>query len=68
MREAGAPETQEPIAAPLRRSAGRSKEQQDAWASKETVPLRVATERAEADERAARLCIVTGRRSRGWWA
>ncbi len=49
-------------AAPLRGAAGPSGEPQSAWASEETVPLRVAAERVEAEERAERLRLVTGRR------
>ena len=63
MKDVGAPGTQEPVAVPLRRSAGQDEEeQQSAWASEETVPLRVAAERVEAEERADRLRLVTGRR------
>ncbi len=40
----------------------RGEEPQSAWASEETVPLRVAGERVEAEERADRLRLVTGRR------
>jgi hypothetical protein len=48
-------------AVPLRNpSAG--EESQSAWASEETVPLRVAAERIEAEERADRLALVTGHR------
>jgi hypothetical protein len=61
MRDAGAPGTQEPVAVPLRRSAGQDEEPQSAWASEETVPLRVAAERVEAEERADRLRLVTRR-------
>lgn len=51
-------------AVPLRGVAGPSEEPHSAWASEETVPLRVAAERVEAEERAERLRLVTGRRSR----
>ena len=64
MRDAAAPGKQEPVAVPLRRPDGRNEEPQSAWASEETVPLRVSSERVESEERAARLGVVTGRRSR----
>jgi hypothetical protein len=35
-----------------------------AWAAGEAVPLRVAAERVEAEERKERLALVTGRRAR----
>jgi hypothetical protein len=35
----------------------------DAWASEDTVPLRDASGRVEAEERAERLRLVTGRRA-----
>jgi hypothetical protein len=47
---------------PLRKQ-GADKELRSAW-GKEAVPLRVVAERIEAEERAARLCVVTGRRCR----
>jgi hypothetical protein len=62
MRDAAAPEKQEPVAVPLHRPDGRDEEPHSAWASEETVPLRVAAERVEAEERADRLRLVTGRR------
>lgn len=46
----------------LRRSAGQSEKTPDAWASKDTVPLRIAGDRVEAEERAERLRLVTGQR------
>lgn len=65
MNEVTASGRREPAAVPHRRMAGNDEEPRSAWASEETVPLRVATERVETEERADRLCIVTGRRSRG---
>ena len=63
MREATTPRAREPETVPLRKpDAG--EEPQSAWASEETVPLRVSSERVESEERAARLGVVTGRRSR----
>jgi hypothetical protein len=62
MSDVGAPGTRESVAVPLPRSAGHDEEPQSAWASEETVPLRVATERVEAEERADRLRLVTGQR------
>jgi hypothetical protein len=56
-----APRLQEPDAVPLQRREP-SEEPRSAWASGETVPLRVAAERVEAEERAERLRLVTGRR------
>jgi hypothetical protein len=58
MSDAAAPGKQEPVAVPLRR---RDEVPQSAWASEETVPLRVATERLEAGEREERLRLVTER-------
>jgi hypothetical protein len=55
-----APRLQEPDAVPLRRRE--PSEPRSAWASEETVPLRVAAERVEAEEQAERLRLVTGRR------
>lgn len=55
------PPLQEPDAVPLRKQE-RSEEPRSAWASEETVPLRVAADRVEAEERAERLRLVTGRR------
>jgi hypothetical protein len=54
------PRLQEPDAVPLRKREPRE-EPQSAWVSEETVPLRVAAERVEAEERAERLRLVTGR-------
>lgn len=62
MSGAAAPQKQEPVVVPLRRPDGQDAEPQSAWASEETVPLRVAAERVEAEERADRLRLVTGRR------
>jgi len=39
-------------------------EPRSAWVSEETVPLQLAAERVEGEERAERLRLVTGRRSR----
>ena len=64
MKDAAATGKQEPVAVPLRKPDGQDEEAQSAWASEETVPLRVSSERVEAEERAARLGVVTGRRSR----
>jgi len=65
MRGAATPGTQVPDdAVPLRGVAGPSEEPRSAWASGETVPLRVAAERVEAEERAERLRLVTGCRLR----
>lgn len=66
MSEAVAPGRQEPVAVPLHRPDGRDEEPQSAWASEETVPLRVAAERVEAEEREERLALITGRRRRRW--
>ncbi len=52
---------QEPDAVPLRKRQP-SEEPRSVWASEETVPLRIAAERVEAEERAERLRLVTGRR------
>jgi hypothetical protein len=57
-----APGKQEPVALPLRAPDGREEEPQSAWASEETVPLRVAAERVEAEELTDRLRLITGRR------
>jgi hypothetical protein len=57
-------EAREAEAVPLRRSAARGGKPRSGWAAEETVPLRVSTERTEAEERAARLRLVAGRRSR----
>ncbi|MGA8745932.1 MAG: hypothetical protein WB507_08710 [Solirubrobacterales bacterium] len=62
MRDAAAPGRQEPVAVPLRGLNGLDEEPQSAWAPEETVPLRVAAEQVEAEERADRLRLVTGRR------
>lgn len=62
MRDAAAPGKQEPVAVPLRRPDRRDEEPQNAWASEDTVPLRVSSERVEAEERAARLRVVTRRK------
>lgn len=63
MKGAATPGTQAADAVPLRGPAGPSEEPRSAWASEETVPLRVAAERVEAEERAERLRLVTGQRS-----
>ncbi len=60
MRDAAAPGKQEPVTV---RPDRRDEELQSAWASEETVPLRVSSERVEAEERAARLGVVIGRHS-----
>jgi hypothetical protein len=52
---------QEPDAVSLRKRQP-SEEPRSVWASEETVPLRIAAERVEAEERAERLRLVTGRR------
>lgn len=52
-------------AVPLRRSAAPAEKTRDSSASEDPVPVRDSSERVEADERAARLRVVTGRRS-GW--
>ena len=62
MKGAATPGTQATDAVALRVAAGPSEEPRSAWASEETVPLRVAAERIEAEERAERLRLVTGRR------
>jgi hypothetical protein len=62
MKETATAGRQAPDAVRLRGVAGPSEEPQSAWASEETVPLRVAAERVEAEERAERLRLVTGRR------
>ncbi|MGB7587309.1 MAG: hypothetical protein WBM00_01230 [Solirubrobacterales bacterium] len=62
MKGAATPGTQAADAVSLRGAAGPSEEPRNAWASGETVPLRVAAERVEAEERAERLRLVTGRR------
>lgn len=48
-------------AVPLRGSVAGGQERRGTWAE-DTVPLRVAGERIEAEERVARLRLVTGRR------
>lgn len=62
MSEATASRALEPGAVPLRKPEA-EKEPRSAW-GEEAVPLRVVAERIEAEERAARLCVVTGRRCR----
>lgn len=62
MSEATTSRAREAEAVPLRR-ADADVQTQSAW-GEETVPVRVAAERIEAEERAARLCVVTGRRCR----
>ena len=62
MKGAATPGTQAADAVPLRGAAGPREEPRNAWASGETVPLRVAAERVEAEERAERLRLVTGQR------
>lgn len=62
MKGATTPGTQAADAVPLRAAAEPSEEPRSAWASEETVPLRVAAERVEVEERAERLRLVTGRR------
>jgi hypothetical protein len=62
MRDATAQGKQGPVAVPLRSPGGRDEEPQSAWVSEEAVPLRVAAERVEAEERADRLRLVNGRR------
>jgi len=57
------PRLQKSDAVPLQKREP-SEEPQSAWASGETVPLRVAAERVEAEERAERLRLVTGYRFR----
>ncbi len=57
------PGGQELDAVSLRGREGPS-EPRSAWVSEETVPLRVAAERVEAEEREERLHLVTGRHSR----
>jgi hypothetical protein len=64
MKGTATPGTQAVDAVPLRGAAGPSEERRSAWASEETVPLRVAAERVEAEERAERLRLVTGCRFR----
>jgi hypothetical protein len=64
MRGAATRGTQAADAVPLRGAAGPNEEPRSAWASEETVPLRVAAERVEAEERAERLRLVTGYRFR----
>ncbi|HEY5709328.1 MAG TPA: hypothetical protein VIS51_08025 [Solirubrobacterales bacterium] len=51
----------EEAAVPLRGFVAGGEELHGTWAE-DTVPLRVAGERVEAEERAARLRLVTGRR------
>lgn len=62
MKGAATPGTQAADAVPLRGAAGPSEAPRSAWASEETVPLRIVAERVEAEERAERLRLVTGRR------
>lgn len=62
MSEAATPQAQEPEAVPLCKPGAPSVNPQSAWASAETVPLRVVAERVEAEERAERLRLVTGQR------
>lgn len=62
MSEATTSRAREPEAVPLRKPDA-DKEPRSAW-GEEAVPLRVVAERIEAEERAARLCVVTGRRCR----
>lgn len=54
-------EPREEAAVPLRSSVARGEEPHGTWAE-DTVPLRVSGERIEAEERAARLRLVIGRR------
>ena len=49
-------------AVPLRRSAAEGEKTPGAWASEDPVPVRGSSERVEAEEQAARLRLVTGRR------
>ena len=51
----------EPETVPLRKTMGGEKPP-NAWAAGEAVPVRIAAERAEAEEREERLALVTGRR------
>lgn len=61
MSEATTSRAREPEQVPLRKpDAG--DEPQSAWAAGEAVPLRVAAERVEAEEREERLALITGRR------
>lgn len=65
MSEATTSRAREPETVPLRKpDAG--EEPQSAWASGEAVPLRVAAERVEVEEREVRLTLVTGRRRARW--
>jgi hypothetical protein len=62
MKGSATPETQAPDAVRLRGAAGPGEGPRSAWASEETVPLRIAAERVEAEERADRLALVIGGR------
>lgn len=54
-------------AVPLKGSADSgSAGQPSGWAAEEAVPVRIATEREEAEERAERLRLVSGRRRSRW--
>jgi hypothetical protein len=57
-------EVREAEAVSLRKSAARGEKPRSGWAAEETVPLRVSTDRTEAEERAARLRLVAGRHLR----
>jgi hypothetical protein len=60
MKGSASSETQAPDAAPLRGVAEPDEGPRSAWASEETVPLRIAAERVEVEERADRLALVIG--------
>jgi hypothetical protein len=66
--EATAPRTQDEKPVPLKGSAdpGPAEAGPNGWAAEEAVPVRIAAERAEAEERAERLRLVTGRRRSRW--
>jgi hypothetical protein len=51
-------------AVPLRGRAHQEDEVNSVWVSRDTVPLRQGPERAELEERAARLGLILGRRPR----
>jgi hypothetical protein len=60
MSEATTCRAREPEAVPLRKPDA-DEQRHSAWAAGEAVPLRVAAERIEAEERKERLALVTGR-------
>jgi hypothetical protein len=62
MSETAAPRRQDLVALRPPKPTRPKEESQSAWASEEPVPLRVAAKRAEAEERVARLRVVTGLR------